>query len=252
MGTLHRRCAAERVVGVLYGSMPWVPRAPPATTAASTSCAATCSATSPSSESSPPAGDLGVGDEPSALPGLAARMRHRRRSASSCPFQVAVGLSDAACELPGHGVGHCRPCPPDHDPLRAPCRQRLAVDVQQSRPHPRALHRSPHPDPPPYGRARRGRSTASAAGPGLHAATADRRDVHHLVPCGGRTHMKRRLPESGLPHAIRPGSGQVRRVDDDGIGVTSPAGRWTTSPTRRTRREAHPLLLRLAPPIDEI
>ena len=126
------------------------------------------------------------------------------------PFEVAVGLSDAACELPGHGwvtAAHARQI------MTAPGSvwQRLAVDVDTGR----ALELSTDcytPDPRD-GRARPGgrRRLPGARVPGA------RRPLRRRPPraLAGRAdpRLQRRLPEPGLPQR------------QDGPGLAGPAGR---------------------------
>ena len=168
----------------------------------------------------PSGGDLGVGDGPTCSGRLSDAAPATVRLV--VPFEVAVGLSDAACELPGHGwvtAAHARQI------MTAPGSvwQRLAVDVDTGR----TLELSTDCYTPPREMVEHVRAVDGVCrGPGCQV-TADRCDVDHLVPWPmGATHISNVDSLSrGCHNGKTARVWQVRRVDDDGISWTSPAGR---------------------------
>ncbi|GAA2746977.1 hypothetical protein GCM10009868_34570 [Terrabacter aerolatus] len=138
------------------------------------------------------------------------------------PFEVATGLSDAACELTGHGwvtAPHARQI------ITAPGSvwQRLAADVDTGRALELSTERyAPTPEMVAHVKAVDG----VCRGPGCQVP-ADRCDVDHLEPWPtGRTHVSNLDALSrGCHNGKTARVWTVRRVDDDGISWTSLAGR---------------------------
>ncbi|WP_020143563.1 HNH endonuclease signature motif containing protein [Terracoccus sp. 273MFTsu3.1] len=138
------------------------------------------------------------------------------------PFEVAVGMSHAACELPGHGwvtAAHARQI------MTAPGSvwQRLAVDVDTGR----ALELSTDCYRPTAAMIEHVRAVDGVCrAPGCQVP-ADRCDVDHLVPWPvGRTHVSNLDSLSrGCHNGKTAGVWQVERVDDAGISWSSLAGR---------------------------
>ena len=137
------------------------------------------------------------------------------------PFEVAAGLSDAACELVGHGwvtAPHARQI------ITAPGSvwQRLAADVDTGRALELSTERyAPTPEMVAHVKAVDG----VCRGPGCQVP-ADRCDVDHLVPWPvGRTHVSNLDSLSrGCHNGKTAQVWKVHRVDDDGISWTSPRG----------------------------
>ncbi|MGO4361202.1 HNH endonuclease signature motif containing protein [Terrabacter sp. RAF57] len=138
------------------------------------------------------------------------------------PFEVAVGMSDAACELPGHGwvtAAHARQI------MTAPGSvwQRLAVDVDTGR----ALELSTDCYRPTAAMVEHVRAVDGVCrAPGCQVP-ADRCDLDHVVPWpAGSTHVSNSESLSrGCHNGKTAGVWQVERVDDDGISWSSLAGR---------------------------
>ena len=138
------------------------------------------------------------------------------------PFEVAVGLSDAACELPGHGwvtAAHARAI------MTAPGSvwQRLAVDVDSGR----ALELSTDRYTPTREMIEHVKAVDGVCrAPGCQVP-AQRCDWDHLVPWPkGPTRVSNGDSLSrGCHNGKTAGVWDVRRVDDDGIQWTSIAGR---------------------------
>ncbi|WP_256794092.1 HNH endonuclease signature motif containing protein [Terrabacter sp. Ter38] len=150
------------------------------------------------------------------------------------PFEVAVGMSDAACELPGHGwvtAAHARQI------MTAPGSvwQRLAVAVDTGR----ALELSTDCYRPTAAMVEHVRAVDGVCrAPGCQVP-ADRCDLDHLVPWPtGPTHVSNSDSLSrGCHNGKTAGVWQVERVRDDGIAWSSLAGRdYITYP--RDWREA--------------
>ena len=150
------------------------------------------------------------------------------------PFEVAVGMSDAACELPGHGwvtAAHARQI------MTAPGSvwQRLAVDVDTGR----ALELSTDCYRPTAAMVEHVRAVDGVCrAPGCQVP-ADRCDVDHLVAWPlGVTHVSNLDSLSRGCHNGKTGRvWRVERVGDDGISWSSLAGRdYITYP--RDWREA--------------
>lgn len=138
------------------------------------------------------------------------------------PFEVAVGSSDAACELPGHGwvtAAHARQI------MTAPGSvwQRLAVDVDSGRAIELSTDRyRPTAEMVEHVRAVDGVCRA----PGCQVP-ADRCDWDHLVPWPhGPTRVSNGDSLSrGCHNGKTAGAWRVERVADQGISWTTPAGR---------------------------
>ncbi|WP_374971408.1 HNH endonuclease signature motif containing protein [Terrabacter sp. BE26] len=138
------------------------------------------------------------------------------------PFEVAVGLSDAACELPGHvwvTAAHARAI------MTAPGSvwQRLAVDVHTGR----ALELSTDRYTPTREMVEHVKAVDGVCrAPGCQVP-AERCDWDHLVPWPkGPTHVSNGDSLSrGCHNGKTAGVWDVRRADDDGIQWTSIAGR---------------------------
>jgi len=138
------------------------------------------------------------------------------------PFEVAAGLSDAACELVGHGwvtAAHARQI------MTAPGSvwQRLAADVDTGRALELSTERyTPTPEMVAHVKAVDG----VCRGPGCQVP-ADRCDVDHLQPWpAGRTHVSNLDSLSRSCHNGKTARvWRVRRAADDGISWTSLAGR---------------------------
>lgn len=138
------------------------------------------------------------------------------------PFEVVAGLSDAPCELTGHGwvtAAHARQI------ITAPGSvwQRLAADVGTGRALELSTERyTPTPEMVAHVKAVDG----VCRGPGCQVP-ADRCDVDHLDPWpAGRTHVSNLDSLSrGCHNGKTARIWRVRRVDGDGICWTSLAGR---------------------------
>ncbi|WP_344255167.1 HNH endonuclease signature motif containing protein [Terrabacter carboxydivorans] len=138
------------------------------------------------------------------------------------PFEVAAGLSDAPCELTGHGwvtAAHARQI------MTAPGSvwQRLAADVDTGRALELSTERYlPTPEMVAHVKAVDG----VCRGPGCQVP-ADRCDVDHLQPWPtGRTHVSNLDSLSrGCHNGKTSRVWNVRRVADEGISWTSLAGR---------------------------
>lgn len=138
------------------------------------------------------------------------------------PFEVAVGLSDAACELPGHGwvtAAHAR------EIMTAPGSvwQRLAVDVHTGR----ALELSTDRYAPTRQMIEHVRAVDGICrAPGCQVP-ADHCDWDHLVPWPhGPTQVSNGDSLSRSCHNGKTARvWTVQRVDDHGISWTTPAGR---------------------------
>jgi len=138
------------------------------------------------------------------------------------PFEVAVGMSDAACELPGHGwvtAAHARQI------ITAPGSlwQRLAVEVDTGR----ALELSSDRYAPTREMVEHVRAVDGVCrGPGCQVP-AERCDFDHLVPWPtGPTHVSNAESLSrGCHNGKTAGAWGVRRTAHQGIHWTSPAGR---------------------------
>lgn len=138
------------------------------------------------------------------------------------PFEVAAGLSDAPCELTGHGwvtAAHARQI------ITAPGSvwQRLAADVDTGRALELSTERyTPTPEMVAHVKAVDG----VCRGPGCQVP-ADRCDVDHLDPWpAGRTHVSNLDSLSrGCHNGKTARVWSVRRVGGDGIWWTSLAGR---------------------------
>ncbi|MBC9820752.1 HNH endonuclease signature motif containing protein [Terrabacter sp. MAHUQ-38] len=138
------------------------------------------------------------------------------------PFEVAAGLSDAACELPGHGwvtAAHARRI------MTAPGSvwQRLAVDVETGR----AIELSTDSYRPTAAMVEHVRAVDGVCrGPGCQTP-ADRCDIDHLVPWpAGPTSVTNAQSLSRACH--NPKTARVwtaARAPDDGIRWTTLAGR---------------------------
>jgi hypothetical protein len=150
------------------------------------------------------------------------------------PFEVATGLSDAACELPGHGwvtAAHAR------EIMTAPGSvwHRLAVDVETGR----AIELSTDSYQPTAAMIEHVRAVDGVCrGPGCEVP-ADRCDLDHLVPWpAGPTSVTNAQSLSRGCH--NPKTARVwtaARAPDDGIRWTTLAGRdYVTYP--RDWREA--------------
>lgn len=150
------------------------------------------------------------------------------------PFEVAAGLSDAACELPGHGwvtAAHARRIMTGEGSVW----QRLAVDVNTGR----ALQLStdryrPTPAMVEHVRAVDGVCRA----PGCQVP-ADRCDLDHVVPwpVGPTTPGNAQSLSRGCHHPKTAGLWSAARAPDDGIRWTTLTGReYVTYP--RDWREA--------------
>jgi len=152
------------------------------------------------------------------------------------PFEVAVGLSDAACELPGHGwvtAAHARQI------MTAPGSvwQRLAVDVDTGR----TLELSTDRYTPTQGMVEHVRAVDGVCrGPGCQVP-AERCDVDHLVPWPmGATHISNVDSLSrGCHNGKTARVWRVQRVDDDGISWTSLAGRTYVTYPKDWREALH-------------
>lgn len=138
------------------------------------------------------------------------------------PFEVAAGLSDAACELPGHGwvtAAHARAIMTAAGSVW----QRLAVDADSGRALELSTDRyAPTPAMVAHVQAVDGVCRA----PGCQIP-ADRCDWDHLVPWPhGPTRVSNGDSLSrGCHNGKTAGVWQVRRVDDEGICWTTPACR---------------------------
>jgi len=138
------------------------------------------------------------------------------------PFEVAVGLSDAPCELTGHGwvtAAHARRI------ITAPGSvwQRLAADVDTGRALELSTDRyAPTPEMVEHVKAVDG----VCRGPGCQVP-ADRCDVDHLQPWpAGRTHVSNLDSLSrGCHNGKTARVWRVRQAADEGISWTSLAGR---------------------------
>ena len=138
------------------------------------------------------------------------------------PFEVAAGLSDAACEIPGHGwvtAAHARQV------ITAPGSvwQRLAVDVESGRTLALSTGRyTPTREMVEHVRAVDGVCRA----PGCQTP-AERCDLDHLVPWPhGKTQVSNLQSLSRSCHNHKTvGAWTVERVVDDGVRWTSLAGR---------------------------
>ena len=203
---------------VLYGMVPGAPCPSPERGSAGTSGATgsegnTGSGSAPGSQGTTGAGGprwSGLSDMPPATVRLVV------------PFEVAAGLSDAACELVGHGwvtAPHARQI------MTAPGSvwQRLAVDVDTGRALELSTERhAPTPEMVAHVKAVDG----VCRGPGCQVP-AERCDVDHLVPWPvGRTHVSNLDSLSrGCHNGKTARVWKVHRVEDDGIAWTSLAGR---------------------------
>jgi hypothetical protein len=150
------------------------------------------------------------------------------------PFEVAAGLSDAACELPGHGwvtAAHARRIMTAEGSVW----QRLAVDVDTGR----ALELSTDRYRPTRAMVEHVRAVdGTCRAPGCQVP-ADRCDVDHIVPWpAGPTHVTNTQSLSrGCHHPKTAGLWSAARAPDDGILWVTPAGRdYVTYP--RDWREA--------------
>ncbi|GAB3888151.1 HNH endonuclease signature motif containing protein [Terrabacter terrigena] len=150
------------------------------------------------------------------------------------PFEVAVGLSDAACEIPGHGwvtAAHARQI------MTAPGSvwQRLAVDVNSGR----ALELSTDRYAPTREMVEHVRAVDGVCrAPGCQVP-AERCDLDHIVPWPeGETRVSNLESLSRGCHNPKTARvWTVERIDDDGVRWTSLAGRsYVTYP--RDWREA--------------
>jgi hypothetical protein len=156
------------------------------------------------------------------------------------PFEVASGLSDAACELPGHGwvtAAHAR------EIMTAPGSvwQRLAVDVATGR----AVELSSDSYRPTAAMVEHVRAVDGVCrGPGCEVP-ADRCDVDHLVPwpAGPTSVANTQSLSRGCHNPKTARLWRAARAPDDGIRWTTLAGRdYVTYPKdwrgpRRSRRE---------------
>jgi hypothetical protein len=152
------------------------------------------------------------------------------------PFEVATGLSDAACELTGHGwvtAPHARQI------ITAPGSvwQRLAADVDTGRALALSTERY---TPPPRMAAHVKAVDGVCRGPGCQVP-AERCDVDHLDPWPtGRTHVSNLDSLSrGCHNGKTARVWTVRRVADDGISWTSLAGREYVSYPKDWRGSLH-------------
>ena len=138
------------------------------------------------------------------------------------PFEVAAGLSDAACELPGHGwvtAAHAR------EIMTAPGSvwQRLAVDVGTGR----ALELSSDSYRPTAAMVEHVRAVDGVCrGPGCQTP-ADRCDIDHLVPwpAGPTSVANAQSLSRGCHNPKTARLWRAVRAPDDGIRWTTLAGR---------------------------
>ncbi|NUS42058.1 MAG: HNH endonuclease [Terrabacter sp.] len=150
------------------------------------------------------------------------------------PFEVAAGLSDAACELPGHGwvtAAHARRIMTADGSVW----QRLAVDVDTGR----ALELSTDRYRPTAAMVEHVRAVDGVCrAPGCQVP-ADRCDLDHLVPwpLGPTDVTNAQCLSRGCHHPKTAGLWSASRAPDDGIRWTTLAGReYVTYP--RDWREA--------------
>jgi hypothetical protein len=138
------------------------------------------------------------------------------------PFEVAAGLSDAACELPGHGwvtAAHARQIMTAAGSVW----QRLAVDIDTGR----TLELSTDSYRPTAAMVEQVRAVDGVCrAPGCQVP-ADRCDLDHLAPWpSGLTHVSNLDSLSrGCHNGKTAGTWQVDRADDGGIRWSSLAGR---------------------------
>lgn len=150
------------------------------------------------------------------------------------PFEVAVGVSDAACELPGHGwasAAHARRIMT----AAGSTWQRLAVDVKSGR----ALELSTDHYRPTRAMVEHVQAVDGVCrAPGCQVP-ADRCDLDHVVPwpMGPTTAGNAQSLSRGCHHPKTAGLWSAARAPDDGIRWTTLTGReYVTYP--RDWREA--------------
>ena len=152
------------------------------------------------------------------------------------PFEVAAGLSDAACELPGHGwvsAGHARAI------MTAPGSvwQRLAVEVDSGR----AVELSTERYVPTAGMVAQVRAVDGVCrAPGCQVP-AERCDLDHVVPWPrGQTRVANLESLSrGCHNAKTAGAWTVERVQGDGLRWRSLAGREYVTYPKDWREALH-------------